>query len=670
VPQAAAEVRSPPREAAKPLGRAASPVHRGLADKFLTWAPTPKTVRATPISGFSPCGTSPFHFGGHPPPVPLYNELPACPPPTAGPAFGLPLRDAPDVPSARAAWVAQLDKLAALPGADTALIRETKQWVLYGVRAAFKDGPPPQQPHANTWTFETHKHECMERMRVYKDMGALRQLSGPPPPGAHVQPLHAVVKPGKKTRVCVDLARNFNDYLEDVPFQYSSLRDGVDLAMQCQSPAFFVKLDISSCFLSFPVHEDDLQYFYCEAAGDFYQFVNMMFGLKTAPRMASLLLDVVSSAIADAGVAHIRYLDDFLIVAPTADQAWASAHKAAAIINEFGLALAPGKVEGPLQRIEFLGIVIDSVEQTLSISENRKAELLDILGQFASCRWSSLRRLQSLLGKLRFAATVLPGARPFLRRIIDITRGRTGGRLRLSSSFQADVQYWRDHIDSWNGRERWRAPTSAPFVFASDASTSGFAYGLEDCPRAALASLPTDMAPGAVRAGVWSSKAGHAAAQQHSSAIQWGEFFCPLAAAVEFGPVLSGAHVVFVIDNESDTHVINRLRTKEPRVAALLRALCDTSLKYNFSFEAVHRYGINNKLMDWASRPALHKFSLDPANAPGLQAADSQCGGVGGGCTLYPPLVVPTRISFVNSRCLRFDNKASSASWAGASSGW
>jgi hypothetical protein len=60
-----------------------------------------------------------------------------------------------------------------------------------------------------------------------------------------------VLKPGKKARVCVDLSRNFNDFLVDVPFQYSSVKSAVDLALECPTASYFVKLDISSCFLRF-----------------------------------------------------------------------------------------------------------------------------------------------------------------------------------------------------------------------------------------------------------------------------------------------------------------------------------------------------------------------------------------------------------------------------------
>ena len=201
---------------------------------------------------------------------------------------------------------------------------------------------------------------------------------------------------------------------------------------------------------------------------------------------------------------------------------------------EFGLALALEKVEGPAQTIEFLGVVLDSVAEVLSISETRKQELLGLLQAFSKRRAASVKRLQSLQGKLCFAATVLPGARPFLRRIIDMSSGGAKGPRALSAAFRSEVRYWAAHVLSWNGRASWRASRAEPWVFASDASTSGFAYTLERCPTGALSSLTEGFEPGSVRAGLWSLENGDACRQSTSAEIQWGEFFAPLAAVMEW----------------------------------------------------------------------------------------------------------------------------------------
>jgi hypothetical protein len=213
----------------------------------------------------------------------------------------------------------------------------------------------------------------MERLRVYEDLGALRWFNEnePPPPGGYkyVQPLHAVVKPGKKARVCVDLSQNLNDYVFDEYVKFSSVDSAVALSLQCPSPRrFYVKLDIASCYLSFPLHPDDLKYYVSAVDGKFLQFLSVVFGHKAAPREVTYAMDVVSSALEDAGIAHERYLDDFFIVASTEERAWACAHRAAQILMDFGLSLSPPKVEGPAESLEYLGIVVDSTTQTVAIS--------------------------------------------------------------------------------------------------------------------------------------------------------------------------------------------------------------------------------------------------------------------------------------------------------------
>ncbi len=631
------------------------------------------------MSGFTPGTKSPFHFGATPPSPTLLSSRRAIgsfPAPTAEEGKGLPVLVQPRVASCKAAWLRQVDRLRKLPGADLDLLMQVRAWVQHGVKAVFSSGEPRTRPLGNTSTFKSNEKVCLERMRVYEDMGALRRVAGLPSPGSHVQPLHAVVRPGKKARVVVDLSQNWNDYIEDSPFQMSSVQEAVELLQRARAhslssrpaPASMVKLDITACFLSFPVHEDDLKFFFCEAGGDYYQFLALVFGRKDAPRVVSQLLDVVSSAMADAGIAHVRYLDDFLVVGTTSSRAWASAHLAARILIRFGLALSPGKVEGPARRLEFLGIVIDTEQEVLAISAERQEELSQLLNSFHHRKSSSVRRLQSLLGKLSFASTVLPGARPFLRRIIDLCKGSS--KVWLGQPFRDEVRYWRLHMGSWNGKCKWRAPSSSSLVFASDASTSGFAYGLEQCTPQQLQSLGPAFAPGTVRVGVWSARNGDLQRQQSSRAIQWGEFFCTVAAAVEYGPRLRNQHVVFVVDNQSDVAVLNRLRTREARVAQLLRALCDHSLRYNFTFAAVHRPGVDNVLMDWASRPGLHKFVSAPP--PGQLESLAPAGGVGGGvaCARFPPLLFPHSLSHLSSRCLRFATSGNAASWRGSSNGW
>ena len=185
---------------------------------------TPKTVECVPLCGFTR-SDPPSFLGAVPPPAGGCATLPTVPLPSAAPAKGLPFLEVPTVESCRDAWLETLEWLESLPDVDLALVAEVRGYVSDGVRLRFQDVPPPPRHYPNTFTFNQNKEIGRQRLREYEELGALKWLSDPPPPGGYpyVQPLHAILKTGKKARICVDLSRNLNDFLEDEYFSYSSV---------------------------------------------------------------------------------------------------------------------------------------------------------------------------------------------------------------------------------------------------------------------------------------------------------------------------------------------------------------------------------------------------------------------------------------------------------------
>ena len=106
--------------------------------------------------------------------------------------------------------------------------------------------------------------------------------------------------------------------------------------------------------------------------------------------------------------------------------------------------MKPEKAEGLTTLMEFLGILLDSINITAGISPACKAELTVELLDMASRTKCRKCDLLSLIGKLSFTCKVVPVGCIFLRRLIDrsCTVKHLHHWLRLTKETQADLQWW------------------------------------------------------------------------------------------------------------------------------------------------------------------------------------------------------------------------------------
>ncbi len=132
----------------------------------------------------------------------------------------------------------------------------------------------------------------------------------------------------------------------------------------------------------------------------------------------TLLLSVVSFELRRLGVRHVRYLDDFLYIGRSERDKQRMMQVAAITLARFGLVVNQAKTVAPIQDIIFLGVSLDSRACCLYVTADRVLEVKQLCALTASRRSVTSRDLQRLVGKMSFCATVLPGARPFLRRLI------------------------------------------------------------------------------------------------------------------------------------------------------------------------------------------------------------------------------------------------------------
>jgi len=126
-------------------------------------------------------------------------------------------------PTAQQRWHSTLDSMALLPGADPATLRRIRAWITEGITLDFVS-PPEAIDHDNTSAVLAHASSVRVRLHDYIAFDAVVPLPPGHPRPFGIQPLHAIIKAGKKPRLVIDLSRNLNGHLQHEYFSYTSVR--------------------------------------------------------------------------------------------------------------------------------------------------------------------------------------------------------------------------------------------------------------------------------------------------------------------------------------------------------------------------------------------------------------------------------------------------------------
>ena len=164
---------------------------------------------------------------------------------------------------------------------------------------------------------------------------------------------------------------------------------------------FMAKVDLKDAYLTVPMHHTAYKYLRFTWEGKCYEFTSFPFSLAPARLIFTKLLKPVVSFLRSQGVRLLIYLDDILLMASS--KSLLEEHLALTInlLSSLGFLLNSKKcVTKPSQIMEFLGFMINSIEMTLSLPEDKiskiKKECCHALNQHSMTG----RQLAHLIGLL------------------------------------------------------------------------------------------------------------------------------------------------------------------------------------------------------------------------------------------------------------------------------
>ena len=243
-----------------------------------------------------------------------------------------------------------------------------------------------------------------------------------------VSAIAAVPKANGEIRLIHDLSRPegqaLNNYASKDLFQYSSVEDAV---RSIDRGWYMAKVDLKSAYRTVPIHPSQhnltgLKWtFTGEDCASYLFDTRLPFGARKSPYVFHRLTQAVKRMMQRKGFDAVTvYLDDFFIAAPSFSQCLEAYNSLISLLRKLGFWINWSKVCDPSTRMTFLGVVIDSVNGTLSLEDAKVQDLCGCLQEFQQRVRASRRQLESLAGRLSWAANVIPWGRTHLRPIFDL----------------------------------------------------------------------------------------------------------------------------------------------------------------------------------------------------------------------------------------------------------
>ena len=374
---------------------------------------------------------------------------------------------------------------------------------------------------------------------------------------------------------------------------YATIGDAINHIKAVGTGAYLAKTDIKSAFRILPINPIDYGLLGMKWKNKYYYDRCMPMGCssscKTFETFSSALEWIARTKFKIQHVLHL--LDDFLFIAPSERLCQQQLNIFLQFCSYLGVPIAPEKTFGPSTTLSFVGIELDTVLKEARLPQDKLDKCVTTILEFRHRKKVTLRELQSLIGLLNFACSVIQPGRAFLRRLIDLTIGikLPSHKIRLNREVKKDLDLWLKFLQDFNGKsffldDDWFSSSKLNlYTDASGAHGFGAVFGSHWC----YGKWPNDWA-------------------YRNIAIL--EFYPIVLSLYLWGHAMSNKHVLFFTDNNALVHVINKQSCRDKDLMFFVRKLVLACLRYNIVFRAKHIAGVNNILADALSRLQVQAF--------------------------------------------------------------
>lgn len=294
-------------------------------------------------------------------------------------------------------------------------------------------------------------------------------------PFQFVSNVFMVPKSNGKVRIILDLSR-FNEAVVKTRFKMDNLHTAANLMVPGM---FMTSIDLQDAYFTFPILEEHRKFLKFRWQGELWRFIGLPMGITCAPWYFTKLVAPIFASLRRQGLQGFPYLDDSFIFGFSAEECKNSTNLLVQLFTKLGFKVHLNKSSlEPSQKLEFLGFVLDSVNMTITLPENKVLNVLALCEDALQAVRMTIRQMLHIVGTLNaYSVAVEYGANHFKHlevdqiRALKLSSGDFDSYMGISSKAKQDLEWWRSNVVS----SKFSIKTANPdFSLTADASNLGW----------------------------------------------------------------------------------------------------------------------------------------------------------------------------------------------------
>ena len=210
---------------------------------------------------------------------------------------------------------------------------------------------------------------------------------------------------------------------------------------------FMPSIDLTDAYYSVQI-KNSLQIFFAfQFKGKFYEYTCLPNGLTSAPRTFTKIMKPVSSTLRKLGYKEMNYLGDIFISGDTFTKFRVATLATVNVLLKLGFFIHPEKSDLiPVQKIEYLGFLIDSVKMKISMTKTKQDGLKNLTAEVSNCSTLKIGDISKVLGSFEAALAAITNGRLYMFYLqklkndsLQLSKGNFDGFAKLTSTAKTEL---------------------------------------------------------------------------------------------------------------------------------------------------------------------------------------------------------------------------------------